>query len=143
MRKNYDIPDEVMDILLKIKKKEGYTNETQTLCQIIREFDKRRNEKEDLDVLIQKMNRIYQTEWKQMLNHVSWLDKNMEVLMELFNSLLVYQVSDQTFLSTDMMIHPWIVDSRELIKDRISHAKQIKESKNRWKYRKNWKDTDK
>lgn len=112
----------------------GLKNSSEALREIIEYSKKESAAKSAASEVADELERRYKDFFKRLKYSVSTIDSNAQVLLEMLNTLFVFQdVSD--YISSDVIENDVLKDARKNVNDRIVNRQQRKAS-NKYKYRK-------
>lgn len=93
-----------------------------------------RNSEQIADVFLKKMDEHYSKLLTRLRLGVSETDKNVQVVIEILNSILFFEKKEYGLMPTEVSSHEVVTEARDQVKDRIARFKQINDSKKRKKY---------
>lgn len=96
------------------------------ICQ-----QKIRNGEEIAAIFIKKMDEHYSKLLTRLRLGVSETDKNVQVIIEILNSMLFFEKKGYGLMPTEVSSHDVVKEAKGQIKDRIARFKQINDSKRR------------
>lgn len=121
-------------------KEEGYSNRSDALIFILNEHKELKNKLFDLNYIVnqfknemiillqEEYKKNYETELKRIRLGTNNTDRNTQILIELMHgSMIVNNVNH--IPSTNDYKAKFLKDTEQLVKDRIAHLKQKKDSK--------------
>lgn len=131
--KSFTLAAEDIKYIEEHKIKHGFKNSSEALRDII-EYSKRElAAKSTASEIADELEKRYKDFFKRLKYSVSTTDTNVQVLLEMLNTLFVFQgVSD--YISSDVIENDVLKDARKNINDRIVNRQQRKVS-NKYKYR--------
>lgn len=131
--KSFTLAAEDIKYIEEHKIKHGFKNSSEALRDII-EYSKRElAAKSTASEIADELEKRYKDFFKRLKYSVSTTDMNVQVLLEMLNTLFVFQgVSD--YISSDVIENDVLKDARKNINDRIVNRQQRKVS-NKYKYR--------
>lgn len=121
-------------------KEEGYSNRSDALISILNEHKELKNKlfdlnfivnqfKYEMSVLIQEeYKRNFETELKRIRLGTNSTDRNTQILIELLQGFMIMKNVNRIPLTKDYKAQ-FLKDAEQLVKERITHLKQKKDSK--------------
>lgn len=123
-------------------KEEGYSNRSDALISILNEHKELKYRLFDLNYIVnqfkyemsnliqEEYKRNFETELKRIRLGTNNADRNTQILIELLQGFMIMKNVNQIPTTKDFKAQ-FLKDVEQLIKDRITHLKQKKDSKNK------------
>lgn len=122
-RKNYDLSQEAVEYLREYKNNHPEVkSETQALEQILKDHQNHSGLDSQFQSIEEKL--------KKVIVATNTNDKNIQILMEVMNTRLLID-NTKMLISTSMTKSVVLEAAETEVKNRIAHAKQIKDNKQR------------
>lgn len=133
-RKEYVLPEEIIESILKVKEEEGYKSEVAALIHIIKSYEEKKSITEEVRCISEEITDTMIQKNKAWMERVRWATKtaevNSQILIDAINTMLLIQgVKYCSHIEYDKS--PVIEQSEAKIKERISHFKQEKDNRKR------------
>lgn len=100
------------------------------ICDALREEEK-------MDIFLKKLDEHYSKLLTRVRLGVTETDKNVQVIIEILNSMLYFEKKQYGLMPTDVITHETVLEAKEQIKERIARFKQINDEKKRKRQRDN------
>lgn len=105
-----------------------------SLSQAVDYIVQKERENDNVDVLadriLEKLKDKYENMFTRIRLGVNTADKNSQIMIEILNSM-IYSLGVNQCYDTDIIKTDVVRDSENIIKNRIAHYKQIKDSKSK------------
>lgn len=113
-----------------VKKEHNLRSLSQAVDYIVQQ--ERKNDNVDVlaDRILEKLKDKYENMFTRIRLGVNTADKNSQIMIEILNSM-IYSLGVNQCYDTDIIKTDVVRDSENIIKNRIAHYKQIKDSKNK------------
>lgn len=120
-----------IDYLTECKEKNNLSSATQALELIIREHRAQQlNQNETIaNLVIEKFDSKYGNALTRIRMASNTADKNIQIIMEILNSIFYNNPNDIKFVPTDIITSQLIKDATERVGKRIAYYKQLKNNK--------------
>lgn len=111
-----------------VKKEHNLRSLSQAVDYIVQQ--ERKNDNVDVlaDRILEKLKDKYENMFTRIRLGVNTADKNSQIMIEILNSM-IYSLGVNQCYDTDIIKTDVVRDSENIIKNRIAHYKQIKDSK--------------
>ena len=130
MKKIFDLSEEEVALLDKVKEEKKLISQVSALRYILKSYE----EKEDKRKLIEEAISVYETEMKGFHERLKWSttmsERNTIMLLDAVNTILFSQGVDNCIPIEDIE-HPVLARSREILKKKLAHFKQQKDDRKR------------
>lgn len=134
--KHYDIDEDVLHIIQKVKEEQGLKTEVAALSYIVRKHEdvkedtiSQKQMEELADIFLQK----YSEQYYKFFDRLRWATQTAEmnsiIMKDVLNTLLIRDRIEYCML-TDIETSPVIQTSMEYQKNKIEHFKQKKDDRN-------------
>lgn len=121
-RRTYDFSDETNKAVKRIRKEKGFSSDTQTFQYIVLEYEK----EQEVHTNVGEENRKKLAEMEKRLKI---MDRNIEILIEILNTILNYSYSSQELIPRSLLKHCMIDAAEKEIRVSIAQKKQIKDNR--------------
>ena len=113
-----------------VKKEHNLRSLSQAVDYIVQQ--ERKNDNVDVlaDRILEKLKDKYENMFTRIRLGVNTADKNSQIMIEILNSM-IYSLGVNQCYDTDIIKTDVVRDSENIIKNRIAHYKQIKDSKSK------------
>ena len=113
-----------------VKKEHNLRSLSQAVDYIVQQ--ERKNDNVDVlaDRILEKLKDKYENMFTRSRLGVNTADKNSQIMIEILNSM-IYSLGVNQCYDTDIIKTDVVRDSENIIKNRIAHYKQIKDSKSK------------
>lgn len=131
IRKQFIFDEETVQDLLKIKEENNIKSETATIKYIV---DMHKQYKDE-DARFEKLLKIYDERCRGLTERIKWAsqtaEQNSTIILDVLNTILHTGTckSLNAIISVDYLEHDIILQSRQIIKDKIAHFKQAKDDR--------------
>lgn len=123
---------EQAELIIQTYVKENEVSFSQAVNEMICQQEIR-NSEEIASIFIKKMDEHYSKLLTRLRLGVSETDKNVQVIIEILNSLLFFEKKEYGLMPTEVSSHEIVTEAKSQIKDRIARFKQINDNKKRKK----------
>lgn len=138
-KKHFNLEEDVIEIIQRVKKEQGFKTEVKALSYIVREYDSRREDvisdeaaSKLADVFLAKYNEQYYKYMDRIRWAIQTAETNSIIAKDVLNTMLINQGISHCVL-TDVSTSPVIETSLEWQKNKVEHFKQQKEDRKRRK----------
>ena len=106
------------------------SNRTAMLELILEAHQKTSSSEIDLiaDKVVDKIDERYKNMFTRLRLATNFSEQNIQIIMEMLNSMIIFQAINKT-CTTDIFESEILLDSKRVVKERISHYKQKKDNK--------------
>lgn len=121
-KRTYDFSDETIKVIKRIREEKGFSSDTQTFQFIVLEYEK----EQEARINAEEGNR---KQLDEMGKRLKILDRNMEILMEILNTILNYSYNSKELVPRSLLKHCMMETAEKEIRNSIAQKKQIKDNK--------------
>lgn len=127
MRKNYDLPQEIIDVLKEVMNKESIKYEKDALIYIVNEYNKR-------DYLVRSISdeiaKTFKNDFTRLRLGVRTAEHNSTILMDLANSFIQNnpEAIKWVMFNEGEMKSPQVKECEQHLAKKIARAKQVKDN---------------
>lgn len=130
IRKNLTIFEENFNYIEQIKNERKLSSLSEALDCIIKEHMS--NELDTADIIAEKIIMKIEEKYSNVITRcrlgINGADRNSQVMLEMLNSIILNTGMEKSY-NTDVIESDILRESRQVVKDRISMYKQIKDNK--------------
>lgn len=130
MKKIFDLSEEEVALLDKVKEEKKLISQVAALRYILKSYE----EKEDKRKLIEEAISVYETEVKGFHDRLKWsttmAERNTIMILDVLNTMLFHEGIENCILVEDIE-NPVVARSREIMKKKLAHFKQQKDNRKR------------
>lgn len=130
IKKNLTLYDNTLEYLELVKQKNSLTSISAAIDLVVQEH--KTNSQNQVDIIANRVADIIHERYENLFTRIrlgtTTADRNSQVIIEALNSLILnLEVKDS--YSTDVLESTIIADSKDTVKKRIEHYKQLKDNK--------------
>lgn len=137
-QKLFNLNENAVEIICRVKKEKNLSTETAALEYIINEYDEWNDKKIDIlaDTFLKRFEEKYKNAIVRLRLGTTATDKNVQVMIELLNTIIAYNFSQDVLQPTSTSKTEMLKQAENEVKEKIARYKEVKDNNNRKKGKK-------